>query len=86
MIGRAGWRHGRFPRPARIGWGWRPTTGLRPVPGGGSAPATLENHFLEVVTWESAASSRWSGPNCRVASSIENQKTLRTETPFTQNT
>jgi hypothetical protein len=41
-------RHCRCTRAARAArWGCRPTTGLRPVPRGGSAPATLENHFLE---------------------------------------
>jgi hypothetical protein len=43
-----GRRHCRCPRSTRAArWSWRPTTGLRPVPRGGSAPATLENHFLE---------------------------------------
>jgi hypothetical protein len=47
MIDGSGWCHSRFGRSARARWGWRPTTGLRPVPVGGSAPATLGKHFLE---------------------------------------
>jgi hypothetical protein len=95
---RVGWpdRPGRMtPLPIQVPGahrvGWLSTTGLRPVPGGGSAPATLENHSLEVVTCESAASLPLVGPELQNRVDHRNSKTLcgaapQTETAFTQNT
>jgi hypothetical protein len=91
IVGRDG-RHGRCTRSAGAArWGCRPTTGLRPVPGGGSAPATLENRFLEggdigERRVPPVGRARIVAAGSGIESSHSNPRAGQTETAFTQNT
>jgi hypothetical protein len=87
MSGAGGGAIARYPRPAGVGrWGWRPTTGLRPVPRGGSAPATLENHFLEGETGGRRVPPAGRARAVEAGSNRIGGAAPHIETPFTQNT